>query len=345
MEQDDDTLLDAALGIDPDSPADQALVWLSRLATGEADAATLAEFAAWRDSDSRNESALADARRLWLLIGGPLEARYAPAMSGPPAVRRRARKRWRPLLATAAGLALAVGLGAQWLLDWRYDAVTGVGEQRTIVLDDGSTMWLNTASAADIEVDDARRHVRLVRGEAYFDVADLPDLPFTVDAGRGRIEVLGTTFGVRSEGGEVTVTVQRGRVQVGDGNALPVIVGPDRMVRVHSGDWRDAVEAVNAEQALSWRTGRLQFENRPIGEVLAELKRYDRRMVVVGYPDAGHLRVSSIVDLARIDEWYDTLGQSLPVEVRRIGPLVWIRQASDGPLVAEWQQAPAPVRG
>lgn len=327
MRMDDDKWIDDVLGMDPDSAKDQALEWVARLVTGQADAALLAEFEQWRDSDPRNEKALAEARRLWLLIGAPLEAQYAPVLASQAVQRRPARTLLRrgPWLAMAAGVVLAVGLATHWLLDGRYDQATGVGEQRTVALSDGSTMWLNTASAADIRVNGQERHVRLARGEAYFDVARMPDRPFTVDAGEGRIVVLGTAFGVRREGSDVVVTVQRGRVQVSGSGTAPVVLVHDQEVRVRPGDRRGQVVRVNAEQALAWRTGHLQFENRPIGEVLKELKRYDRRLVIVAYPDADRLRVTSIVDLARIDEWYGVLGQSLPVQVTQIGPLVWIR--------------------
>lgn len=325
----DDDTMQKKMELDPNDPMDQALVWVSRIATGEADANALAEFERWRDSDARHEKALNEARRLWVMLGEPLEAQYAPVMASLPASaaqRRQARprRRWRrPALATAAALLLAVTLGGQWQRDWRFDQTTGTGEQRTIALADGSTMWLNTGSAADVQVDGNRRHIRLARGEAYFDVAHDPQHPFTVDAGSSQVMVLGTAFGVRREGEDVVVTVQRGKVQVASADAPAVFVTADEQVRVHPGD-APHIEAVSAEQMLSWRTGRLQFENRRIGEVLDELKRYDRRLVLVSYPQAGQQRVSSIVDLARLDEWYDTLEQSLPVKVTRIGPIVWI---------------------
>ncbi|MFT4246845.1 MAG: FecR domain-containing protein, partial [Pseudomonas sp.] len=236
-------------------------------------------------------------------------------------------RRWRPWLAAAAALVLTAGLGTQWLRDWRHDQTTATGEQRTIALRDGSTLWLNTASAVDLTMDGARRQVRLVRGEAYFDVARDPAHPFVVDAGTGWITVLGTAFGVRRDGGDVVVTVQRGRVQVAGGGSPSVVLMPGQTVRVHAGDPRKQVASVDAEQALSWRSGRLLFENRPIGEVLDELRRYDRRVLLIGDPAVRRLRVTSIVDLARIDEWYDTLAQSLPVDVTRIGPFIWIRSS------------------
>jgi transmembrane sensor len=325
----DDELMHIEMDMDADDPMDQALAWVSRLATGDADAEALAEFERWRDSDPRNEKALNEARSLWLMMGEPLALQYAPVMASLPARHARqtvetSRPRWRPALAAAAVLVLAVMMGSQWQREWQYDQTTRAGQQRTIALGDGSTMWLNTGSAADVLVGGSRRHIRLARGEAYFDVAHDPQRLFTVDAGEGQITVRGTAFGIRRQGEDVIVTVQRGRVQVAGADAPAVIVTADEQVRVRPGERAMKIESISAEQALSWRTGRLQFENRHIGEVLDELKRYDRRLVLVSYPQADHLRVSSIVDLARIDEWYDTLEQSLPVKVTRIGPVVWI---------------------
>lgn len=347
MTEYEDAMMELDVQMDPDSPKDQAFAWLARLATGEADGAMLAEFERWRDSDPRNAKALAEARALWLLIGKPLEAQYAPVMASQPSRHRQGRRmqRWRPLLATAATLMLMVGLGTQWLSSWRYDQVTATGEQRTIALEDGSTLWLNTGSAADIRVDAERRHVRLVRGEAYFDVAHDAQRPFTVDAGQGQVRVLGTAFGVRRNGDNVVVTVERGRVQVSGGGMPAVVLGPNQTVRVRAGDTVKRTGFVNAEQHLSWRTGRLQFENRPISEILSELKRYDSRIVLVRYPQAGRTRVSSVIDLARLDEWYDTLDQTLPVEVTRFGPVVWIRQAGSGLPAPEDRAASPPAAG
>nr|WP_180166618.1 FecR domain-containing protein [Stenotrophomonas sp. SbOxS2]NYT99472.1 DUF4880 domain-containing protein [Stenotrophomonas sp. SbOxS2] len=326
----DDDTMQLKMELDPNDPMDQALVWVSRIATGEADVTALAEFEQWRDADARHEKAINEARRLWLMLGAPLEQEYAPVMASLPASaahrqQTKRRRAWRPALATAAALVVAMALGEQWHRDWRFDQATGTGEQRTIALADGSTMWLNIDSAADLQVDVERRHIHLARGEAYFDVAHDPQHPFTIDAGNGQVKVLGTAFGVRRESEDVVVVVQRGKVQVASAEGPAVFVTANEKIRVNPGKSMPRIEAVSAEQVLSWRTGRLQFENRRFGEVLEELKRYDRRLVLVTYPQADQQRVSSIVDLARLDEWYDTLELSMPVKVTRIGPIVWIR--------------------
>lgn len=335
----EDNLKDEELALDPadDSLEDQALTWLVRMTSGDAGPEQMEAFVQWRNASPEHDQALADARQLWVELGRPLDALYAPRLASMQApvpmhlslsanvqFKQRPRHRWLPRAAAAAVLMLSVVAGQQWWSKWRFDQVTATGVQRTLALQDGSTMWLNTDSAADVRVDAKQRHVTLARGEAFFDVTHDPARPFTVDAGVGQIRVLGTAFGVQRDGDDVLVTVQRGRVQVSGGGTAPVIITPDMRARVHLGDKVKHVDLINADQELSWRNGRLIFEDRPLSEILNVLKRYDDRVVVVRYPEANKVRINAMIDLARIDEWYDGLQQTLPVEVSRIGPLVWV---------------------
>lgn len=318
----------------------RALTWLVRLTSGEAGPEVLSEFETWRNADPDHESALAKARQLWLDLGRPLQAQYAPRLASVPrakiATARYRRPRWVPSAAIAASLLISLIVGHQWLTRWQFEQVTGVGEQRTVALNDGSTMWLNTDTAAGTQVNPKNRLVTLARGEAFFDVRHDAEHPFVVQVGTTQVRVLGTAFGVYRDGNDAVVTVQRGRVQVSGGGTPPVVITPDQRVRVHSGDSIKRIELVNADENLAWRNGRLIFEDRPLSEILTDLKRYDKRLVIVRYPEANRIRINAMVDLARLDEWYDGLQQSLPVEVTRFGPVVWVRAAgvSDDPLSA-----------
>ena len=73
------------------------------------------------------------------------------------------------------------------------------GQQKTLILPDGSTVWLNAAStlAYPVDMTDGARTVEL-SGEAFFDVAARPSHPFLVRAREMSIAVLGTRFNVRN---------------------------------------------------------------------------------------------------------------------------------------------------
>ncbi|WP_312716396.1 FecR family protein [Sphingobacterium multivorum] len=85
-------------------------------------------------------------------------------------------------------------------------AATPKGGKMTMLLPDGTKVWMNAKTQLDYYEVDSMREVRLV-GEAYFEVAkkylpwegEVPKLkPFVVQAGKINISVLGTHFYVKS---------------------------------------------------------------------------------------------------------------------------------------------------
>ncbi len=89
---------------------------------------------------------------------------------------RRSPRRFGAAIAACAVFAVAALFAFQSLVPGRYS--TGVGEQRTIKLEDGSTIALNTDTAVRVELTDRMRRVSLLRGEALFNVAKDPTRPF-----------------------------------------------------------------------------------------------------------------------------------------------------------------------
>ena len=93
---------------------------------------------------------------------------------------------------------------------------TAIGQQKTIDLPDGSTVFLNTNSQLQIDYSEHLRNVILLQGEAHFDVAKASDRPFRVYAGRGRVQAVGTAFTVHyRNGNDIGVTVTEGKVALG----------------------------------------------------------------------------------------------------------------------------------
>ncbi|HEY1075111.1 MAG TPA: DUF4880 domain-containing protein, partial [Fontimonas sp.] len=171
----------------------EAVQWLVRMASGEADAAERAAFAAWRQADPAHESALIRMRQLWVGLGPALQADTAPLQTlaatrpvhATPRVQR-SRRRLRTW-AAAASVVLALTVGYRAAFDWRHDAVTGNGEQHSLALDDGSTVLLGGDTALDVDLQAETRRVALARGEAFFEVAHDAARPFVVDAGSSHV--------------------------------------------------------------------------------------------------------------------------------------------------------------
>jgi transmembrane sensor len=113
----------------------------------------------------------------------------------------------------AATLLVAVGI-AGWLYLQRGVYSTGFGEQRTIVLADGSVIELNARSRIKVHYSDRERGIDLLEGQALFRVSKNPARPFVVESNGTQVRAVGTQFDVYRKNAGTVVTVVEGRVAV-----------------------------------------------------------------------------------------------------------------------------------
>lgn len=127
--------------------------------------------------------------------------------------RRGMQRRW---LATAASIVVATGIGLfVWYAAYRAPAyTTEIGEQRSIVLEDGSSVELNSRSRIKVRFTATQRSVDLLEGQALFTVAKNPARPFVVATGDTHVRAVGTQFDVYRKRTGTVVTVVEGRVAV-----------------------------------------------------------------------------------------------------------------------------------
>lgn len=302
----------------------QAITWVVRLTSGEISQHELSQFHAWRLADSRHESALNQARQLWVSLGTPLEH---TALSGGPqdwseSEKRRHFLRWQTMLPITALLLVMSGLGQTWLTHWRYDQSTGVGEQRELQLDDGNRMWLDTDSAADLWKHAGQQFIRLARGEAFFDVTRSPHNALVVETDNGEVKAHGATFAIQRTSDDMVVTVELGEAKILRKNLPSVIVQANQQAHIRNDSAIPEVITLNASQALAWRNGQLMFRNQRLSDILDVLKRYDKRVMLYRDSNLSQIRLNAIIDVSHLDDWYDGLEKVLPVNIKRVGPVI-----------------------
>jgi transmembrane sensor len=222
---------------------------------------------------------------------GLLQAGAAPARSRDPSPRRRA------LMLLVAGLAtLCITALLISVRESPDHYRTMVGEQRSVLLEDGSIVTLNTASEIAVDYGEQRRFIRMVSGEALFTVAHDEQRPFDVAAGSVVVRAVGTQFNVDRRADRTTVTVMEGKVRVSSqmssshgeasGSSEPpapldeLVVAAQRVVVTESGIGRPE-QVRNVAPVTAWVQRQLVFENRPLSEVTAEFNRYNRRHIVI----------------------------------------------------------------
>ncbi|MDM3870739.1 FecR domain-containing protein [Porticoccus sp. W117] len=167
---------------------------------------------------------------------------------------------------------------------------TEVGEQSEVVLPDQSRLKLNTGSRLKVTFSDQSRQVELISGEAYFEVAKNPQLPFVVIARDRAITAVGTAFNIELRDKQsVEVLVTEGKVAITD---PPMTETPDSHVAIAveqavylSGGQKiqldgvdygpvTPVEEFDLESSLAWQQGMIVFQGESLHQALAEISRY-----------------------------------------------------------------------
>jgi transmembrane sensor len=197
----------------------------------------------------------------------------------------------RPALRWAAALAVSVILAASlswWFMLARTQQFqTKVGEQHSVVLADGSRVTLNTASKIEVRLRASHRDVRLLQGEALFEVTHDARRPFDVYAGNVVVRAVGTRFDIDRRATRTAVTVVEGRVaMIAAGSAtgtLPVLSARDRVI-IDSAGPGDLEHDVNLAEITAWMQHQLVFHDRPLGEVAEEFNRYNVGRIEIRSP-------------------------------------------------------------
>lgn len=314
------------MSADPHQPIpaeilDAASAWLARrdrgLTPAEQD-----EYMHWLGADPRHPEALARhaaalERMMQLYEWTPAhDTEPNPDLFAPPPARGRAWWRWSgAALAAAAALALGFFL---WQQPWSRPEPALVAAPKShllvnerLALPDGSRVELKDGTQLVVQYSDRERRVKLTGGEAHFSVWKDAARPFVVDAGGVEVRAVGTAFNVRLEGADVQVLVTEGRVKVEpappavpDGRvpvAAPAFASVGQRVVVArpvasaiASPLTPVITAVTPEEIareLAWQAPRLQFDETPLEQAIAEFNRLNRHQLELGDSRLGDLRI------------------------------------------------------
>jgi transmembrane sensor len=320
-----------------DSPRDPwavAAYWHGVFDDGEPDAAQRERFETWLAADPTHRAAYASVEHAWAgMASAGVDERILAMRRAALATPRNTQARWiRPTAVAALGL-VVVGLVAGILLKFSpwgstnsnaSEFATQVGERSNIILTDGSTVVLNTDSRMKVEFDSQTRRVRLLAGQAWFEVAKNQPRPFVVEAGDRIVTAHGTAFDVRLDNhDQVQVTLIEGRVSVealGSGGAGPNIqfdhedlLPGDQLVV--TGSRPPSKRRTDVAKATSWREGQIIFDDDTLGAAVAEVNRYSAKKIVLADPRLAALRMSGVFVAGHSDSFVETVIGNFPIKV------------------------------
>ena len=301
--------------------AAEAAVWIARLHGPDRSSQMERECLAWQARSEAHRIAFERCTDTWQDVAGVTLRDYATAArigveaQHKPRPTRRAR---RAVGVALAGLVVAVLLVV--MQPWRASDTyaTGVGEQRTVLLMDGTRMSLNTSTRVRVALASAQRTVRVEEGEALFEVAKDAHRPFVVQVADREVVALGTVFSVRLTpigeigGDALDVTLIEGQVSVraasGESKkasgARPVLLKPGDRLRLSEPGGKAAkgrqrvtmqMDRPHVDQLMAWRRSEAVFDDVPLSDAVAEMNRYSRQPVVlVGDDSSKGLRISGL---------------------------------------------------
>lgn len=286
----------------------EAIDWFVRGRAASPDGADA--FAAWLAASEDNARAYAEVEQAWDVAADAEHEPEIAAMRGRFTARRGGFGR----RAIAAGLAAAVlGVGALGVYGLNAPRPlanqtfrTGVGQQATVTLPDGSAVTLNTDTVVHTRADGERRLVYLDKGQAFFKVAHDRAHPFVVTAAGRTVTALGTAFDVRVDHGALRVVLVEGKVRVEAPRPRIVASRPaetrtplatemapgSQLIAPNDAEWR--LTRTNVAEETSWLHGQIIFDDEPLGDVVDELNRYSNRKLVLADPDLQQVRISGI---------------------------------------------------
>jgi transmembrane sensor len=295
------------MSISPEIKA-EAAAWLARLRADDKSPGDERAFRAWLAADSRHATAFEAATEIWELAGAAWTEPLAPPVRSRTPTRRQA------LLAGAGSLATAALGIAFWQGAYAGVYETAIGEQKHLVLPDGSQVFLDTDTRIHAAFDGRVRGVALDRGRCNFSVMESDGRPFVVNAAAQRIIAARTTFDVRRDGNEVCVVVVQGSASIESPNAAirhhQVLKSGQRLIarneEVH-------IDRPSLVPLLAWQTGQAVFDNEPVSQAIREMNRYSIIKIAVTDPVVARMRISGVYHVGDNTAFARSVAALLPV--------------------------------
>ena len=212
------------------------------------------------------------------------------------------------------------------------------GKRFNVQLQDGSFVYLNAGASLRYPTSFANADSRQVflDGEAYFNVKKNQHLPFVVNTRDMKVKVLGTKFNVSSyhnDNSSSTVLVEGSisiyppseKISSKDG----MLIQPGQMVTSHHDGF--TVEAVTAENHITWIEGELYFKNDRFEDIIKKLERHYNITIINRYPELNNLRYTGRFRDETISQVLNTFKANTNFEYQIKDDVITIRPYSQSP--------------
>lgn len=230
--------------------------------------------------------------------------------------------RYRAVWAAAAAILIAALVGFYYFSFMGQPSLIAETQQQiqTITLPDGSRVMLRPHSQLyRLQSSKEEMNYRL-EGEGFFTVTDDPERIFSVEAGHGRVRVLGTQFNLSHWGEMTQLFLEEGLVQFENRKAREsIVLHPGQSARITSDQKLERSESATSEEYTDWMTQELVFRNRPAYYIVDELEQHFAISIIIP-EETKNIAIGGRLTLENLEKSLSDLGLVLDGTFRKTGP-------------------------
>lgn len=211
------------------------------------------------------------------------------------------------------------------------------GKQKTIALNDGSIVNLNTGSQLHINYEEKRRQLALKKGEAVFTVEHDPTRPFDVIAGNRIVRAIGTRFNIIIDGDNIIVSVLEGKVKVLNQTTLRkntidieknITPGFSASYNINDDSVITITKSEKTERISGWLQGQLTFNNWMLADAIKEHNRYADIKIFFKDKRINAMRIAGVFKIGDTESFLSALKATFPIEIDRTENIIWLKYKS-----------------
>ncbi|MFH1118337.1 MAG: FecR domain-containing protein [Bacteroidota bacterium] len=306
--------------------------------SGEATSTEIMLLSAWLTEDQANLDSFEAFRNAWLLTGKDalssgidldnewkaISSKITTGHDVPVVTAGKGRlisilSSWK---AAAAIVILMVGAATVFYLNTGQEMVITKADAGNLehLLPDGTIVALHMGSEIEYPArfSENRREIKL-EGEAYFSVKRDVTKPFIVSGNNARIEVLGTDFNVNTNDGDdmVSVVLTSGKVSLyfNGSESDPIILHPGEKAEMNISKKVISTGLNPDPNYMSWKTGRIVFENSSLVQVIATLSKVYQQEFILGNPQLSGCRLTATFEKQPLSSIIRVIESTLDVEI------------------------------
>jgi Fe2+-dicitrate sensor, membrane component len=233
------------------------------------------------------------------------------------------RKRFPLYIAAGVTLLLATGAGYFYFRETAPGNIplktlaAPPGANSTIKLDDGTEIRLNAATTIRYPADlkRSKRREVYVEGEAFFTVSADPQRPFMVHSSLANIEVLGTSFNVRTYDSSVRVSLVSGAVAITTREGEKVKLNPGYTATLETYIPQLLVSAYRPDTVLGWLSGMYRFENTPLRKVCRMAERAYNIRISIDSDELANVCYTGIINARKpVERLLEDIGYTTAID-------------------------------